>query len=127
VGIGQRRRRRIRLERITVRRLARHAHRNAVGERALGIACAQATPGKFGDMVGHQRKAGAGAGREIGGTARPVLAGNAFEPPQQVSHEIRGLLQALAADPQAGMHVHAQGRLPAAQRAGLVEVNRLVG
>jgi hypothetical protein len=47
---------------------------------ALGIACAQAAPGEFGDMVGHQREAGAGAGREIGGTARAVLAGNAFEP-----------------------------------------------
>ena len=37
------------------------------------------------------------------------------------------LLQALAAELQAGMHIHAQGRLRAAQRAGLVEVDRLVG
>jgi len=40
-------------------------------------------------VVGHQGEAGAGAGREIGGTTRAVLAGNAFEPPQKIPQEIR--------------------------------------
>jgi hypothetical protein len=48
--------------------------------------------GEFRDVVGHQREAGAGAGREIGGTTRAVLAGNAFEPPQKIPQEIRSLL-----------------------------------
>jgi hypothetical protein len=52
--------------------------------------------GEFRDVVGHQREAGAGAGREIGGTTRAVLAGNAFEPPQKIPQEIRTLLQAQA-------------------------------
>jgi len=93
VRIGQRRRRRIGFERIAVGRPARHAHGDAVGERALGIACAQAAPGEFGDVVGHQGEAGAGAGREIGGTTRAVLAGNAFEPPQKIPQEIRRCLR----------------------------------
>jgi hypothetical protein len=37
-------------------------------------------------------EAGAGAGREIGGTTRAVLAGNAFEPPQKIPQEIRSSL-----------------------------------
>jgi hypothetical protein len=89
VRIGQRRRRRIGLERIAVGRFARYAHGDAVGERALGVACAQAASGEFRDVVGHQGEAGAGAGREIGGTTRAVLAGDAFQPPQKIAQEIR--------------------------------------
>jgi hypothetical protein len=44
-------------------------------------------------VVGQQGEAGAGASREIGGTTRAVLAGNAFEPPQKIPQEIRRCLR----------------------------------
>ena len=79
-------------------------------------------------MVRHQREAGAGAGREIGRATRAVLAASdAFEPPEKITQEVTRFLQALPADFQTGMHVHAQRRLRAAEHAGLVVLNRLIG
>ena len=78
-------------------------------------------------MLGHQRKPGAGAGREIGGAAGSAsAAGNAFQSGQKILQEVGGLLQTLPAQTKAGVHVHAEGRLRAAYRPGLVVLKRLV-
>ncbi len=103
VGIGQRRRRRIGLEVVAVERLARHPHGDAVGERTLGIARAHPALGELGDVARHQGEAGAGAGRQIGRTARAALAGgDAFEPAEEVAQEVGGLLHALPVEAQPG-------------------------
>src|SRR5262245_31303751 len=54
---------------------------------------AQAALAEFRDMVGHQREAGAGPGREIARATRAVLAaGDAFEPREKITQEIRRLV-----------------------------------
>src|SRR5262245_6832113 len=93
----------------------------------LGSRATQAAFAEFRDVVRHQREAGAGTGREIARATRAVLAADAFEPREKITHEICRFLQALPAVFQAGMHVHAQRRLPAAERTGLVVLNRLIG
>ncbi len=127
VGIGQRPDRREGLPFVASRGLARHAHVDAVDQRALGIARAHPALGEFGDVVGHQREAGAGAGREVRWAAVALGAGDAFEPAEEIAQEVGGLLQALLAELEAGMHVEPKRRLRPAQRAGLVVLNRLVG
>jgi transposase len=77
-------------------------------KRPLGIARAHPAPGELGDVAGHQREPGAGAGRQIGGTAGSALAaGDAFEPGQEVLEEVGRLLHAPAVQAQAGMHIDA--------------------
>src|ERR1700730_11822806 len=84
--------------------------------------------GDFRDVIRHQREAGAGAGRETARTAATLLAaGDAFEPAEKVTQEIGRLLQPRTAEPEAGMHVHAQRRLRAAERARFVVLDRLIG
>jgi hypothetical protein len=95
VPIGQRRRWRVRLEWVAVSRLARHAHGSAVGQRMLGIAGAEASPGEFGNVIRHEVKAGTRAGRKPGRTFGARGARNAFKPRKQLVEDVRRLMQPL--------------------------------
>jgi len=75
VRIGQRRRRRVRLEGVAVCGLAGHPHRNPIRRRTFGVARAKAALAEFGNVIGHEMKAGARAGREAGRTFAIAPAG----------------------------------------------------
>ena len=120
VGIGQRRRRRIGLERVAVGRLARHAHGDASASARLGSRAHRPRLANSGIWsVTSVKPVPAPVARSAGQPAR-------FLPAMHSSRRRKSRRKSAvscrrcAAEPQAGMHVHAQGRLRAAQRAGLV-------
>ena len=83
----------------------------------------------FGDVLGHQREAGAGAGREIGRTAARLLPPAMHSSrPRKSLEEVGGLLPSAARlrlEP--GCTSTPSVGLRAAERAGLVVLDRLVG
>ena len=78
-------------------------------------------------MIGDQLEAGAGAGGEPGRTIGTAAVGDAFQPALQVPHEVRDLLGAFAGVAELLMHVEAECRQRAADIAGFVELDRLIG
>ena len=128
VAVGQRIGRIERLELVGRRRLARHAHVDAVHHRGARIAGADAALGELDLMLGHQREAGAAAGRKPGRAVLAVAAaGDALQAVDEIVEERRRLGEPFLAQLELGMHVHADRRLAAAQLAVLVVLDRLVG
>jgi hypothetical protein len=82
--------------------------------------------GEFRNVVGDQRETGAAAGRKRR-TAPALCIGDTVQPAEEVAREIGRLLQPLAIELEAGMHIQPERRLRAAERPGLIELDRLVG
>src|SRR5262249_17332353 len=106
----------------------RHRHHRTVQRHTARIARADAALGEFCLMLGHEVEAGAGAGGKACWTiVPPPHAAYALDPRQELTQEVRYLLQPLAAEAELRMHVEPQRRIRAAYLTSLVELDRLVG
>src|SRR6185436_19341142 len=112
------------LEVVGARRPPRHAHVDAILERTLRIAGAQAALRELRHMVDDQVESRAVAGRKIGRAVRAALR-NALHPLLKVVQEVGGFLQASTMKLEPWMHVHAEGGLRTAQGSGLVVLDGL--
>src|SRR5262245_27870420 len=86
--------RRIRPPFLAIESLARHAHGDAICQRALGIARTDATLAELRYMVGHQVEARPRSGGKASRTAFS-FARDAFQPAEKITQEVGRLLQPL--------------------------------